>query len=137
MTQVYKLTTVTRRDLTAGSQSVQSTHAAVQFIFEHPELSEDWFKKPYLAQLSVKNEDELKSLIHKLQKNNIKHSIFREPDLGNQITAIAIEPSEKTRRIVSHLPLMLKEYNLLNKLNKHTYIEDSYIIKLNNMDGQK
>lgn len=115
MTQVYKLTTVTRRDLTAGSQSVQSSHAAIQFIFEHPEISSIWFKDPYLAQLSVENEDSLKNLIHKLQKANIKYSIFREPDLDNQITAIAIEPSEKTRKLVSSLPLMLKEYKLPRK----------------------
>lgn len=123
MTQIHKLTTVTRRDLTAGSQSVQSTHSVAQFIFEHPELSEKWFKNPYLVQLSVENEDELKSLIYKLQKLNIKHSIFLEPDIGNQITAIAIEPSEKSRKVTSHLPLMLKEYNFFNKLDKHTYKE--------------
>lgn len=120
---------MTRRDLTAGSQSVQSTHAAIQFIFEHPEISEFWFKDPYLAQLSVENEDALKHLIHKLQKANIKYSIFREPDLGNEITAIAIEPSDKTRKLISHLPLMLKEYNVVNKINKHSYKEkeDSYV----------
>lgn len=109
--------------MTAGYQSIQSTHASIQFIFEHPEISEVWFKNPYLAQLSAENEDELKSLICKLQKLNIKHSIFREPDLGNQITAIAVEPSDKARKITSHLPLMLKELKNSNKLDKHTYKE--------------
>lgn len=124
MTQIYKLSTVTRRDLTAGSQSVQSTHAAIQFVFEHPEIAQIWFKDPYLAQLSVENEEKLHELIYKLQKNHIKYSIFREPDLDNQITAIAIEPSDKTRRLLSNLPLMLKEYKNI-KLHKEK--EDSYV----------
>lgn len=110
MTQIKKLTTVTRRDLSPGYQSVQSTHAGILFIFEHPEISQIWHKDPYLAQLSAKNEDALKHLILKLEKNQIKYSVFREPDLNNEITAIAIEPSDKTRRLVSNLPLMLKEY---------------------------
>lgn len=105
-----KLTTVTRRNISPGAQSVQSSHALVQFIFEHPEISLNWFKDPYLVQLSVENEEQLQQLIYKLQKFNIKYSIFREPDLENQITSIAIEPSDKTRRLISHLPLMLKEY---------------------------
>lgn len=105
-----KLTTVTRRDLRPGQQSVQSSHAAIQFIFEHPETSQAWFKDPYLVQLSVENEEALIRLMYKLEKSQIKFSVFREPDLDNQITAIAIEPSEKTRRLISHLPLMLKEY---------------------------
>lgn len=115
MSQIYKLTTVTRRDLSPGTQSVQSTHALAQFIFEHPEISILWFKNPYLAQLSVENLDELNSLILKLKKSKIRYSIFREPDINNQITSIAIEPSDKTRRLVSSLPLMLKEYNNQNK----------------------
>jgi hypothetical protein len=72
----------------------------------------------------------LKRLIEKLEKHHIKYSIFREPDINNQITAIAIEPSEKTRRLVSSLPLMLKEYNLFNKIDKNNFKkeeEESYV----------
>ena len=129
MTQIYKLTTVTRRDLTLGYQAIQSTHAAIQFIFEHPEVAQLWFKDPYLAQLSVENEHDLKVLIAKLKKYNIKYSVFREPDIDNQITAIAIEPSDQTRKIVSNLPLMLKEYNLYAKIDKNSYKEkeESYV----------
>lgn len=83
----------------------------------------------------MENEDALKHLIHKLQKNNIKYSIFREPDLGNEITAIAIEPSDKARRMLSCCPLMLKEYRdidkIFNKVDKNSYQvkekEDNYV----------
>ena len=106
-----------------------SAHSIAQFIFEHPKISHLWFKNPYLIQLSVENEDELKHLIFKLQKLNIKFSIFREPDIDNQITAIAIEPSDKTKRLVSNLPLMLKEYNIFNKIDKNTFKkeEENYV----------
>ena len=129
MTQIYKLTTVTRRDLAPGYQAIQSSHALVQFVFEHSEISKNWFKDPYLAQLSVENEDSLNLIIYKLQQSNIKYSIFREPDIDNQITAIAIEPSDKTRRLLSNLPLMLKEYNSYTKIDKNSYKEkeESYV----------
>ena len=115
--------------MTASYQSVQSTHAAIQFVFEHPEVAQLWFKDPYLAQLSVENEHELEILIAKLKKYNIKYSIFREPDIDNQITAIAIEPSDQTRKMVSCLPLMLKEYNFYTNIDKNSYKEkeESYV----------
>ena len=72
----------------------------------------------------------MRHLIEKLEKSQIKYSVFREPDIDNQITAIAIEPSEKTRRLVSSLPLMLKEYNLFNKIDKNNFKkeeEESYV----------
>jgi hypothetical protein len=50
-------------------------------------------------------------LIDKFNENGLRVSIFREPDIDNQITAIAVEPSNITRKLTSNLPLMLKELN--------------------------
>jgi peptidyl-tRNA hydrolase len=111
-------------------QAVQSGHAAIQFQYDYPSIAKEWHdNSKYLIYLSVENEFELQKLIHKLQKSNIKYSIFRESDIDNQITAIAIEPSDKTRKLVSSLPLMLKEYNLFNKIDKNSYKEkeESYV----------
>ncbi len=129
MKQIYKLTIVTRRDLTPGSQSVQASHSLAQFIFDHPEISNLWFKDPYLAQLSVENLDELERLISILKKHHIKYSVFRESDIDNQITSIAIEPSDKTRRLVSNLPLMLKEYNNFTKIDKNSFNKENTLKK--------
>jgi peptidyl-tRNA hydrolase len=88
---------------------VQSIHAGIQFIFEHPEYAESWYKQSnYLGFLSVSNESELLELIEKARQLDIKISIFREPDIENQITAIALAPSPKTKKLCSNLPLALK-----------------------------
>lgn len=39
----------------------------------------------------------------------VKHTIFREPDLNNTITAVAFEPSELGKKITSSCPLLGKE----------------------------
>ena len=43
----------------------------------------------------------------KLNSENIKTSMFYEPDI-NQNTAFAVEPSERAARLLSSLPLALK-----------------------------
>lgn len=100
---------VTRRDLDPGYQAVQSIHAAIQFKFEHPEISQSWFEQSnYLGLLSVANENELLDLIKQAKDNNVAHSIFREPDIDNQITAIALAPGSITKKLCSRLPLALR-----------------------------
>lgn len=111
MTQVNnkKLYVVTRQDIDPGYQSVQACHSAIQFQHEFPEISKQWHEQSkYLACLSTRDENTLKELIQKAEKKNIKYSVFIEPDIDNQITSVAFEPSDATRRLTSSLPLMLK-----------------------------
>lgn len=89
---------------------MQSIHAAIQFGMEYPEVYKVWFQvSNYLGLLSVANEQELYQLIEKAKEHDIKVSIFREPDVDDQITAIALEPGIKTKKLCSNLPLALKE----------------------------
>lgn len=105
-----KLYLVTRRDIPAGYQAVQSCHAIRQFTAEHPDVDVEWFSKSnHLALLSVENEIELMRLLVSSKDHNLKFSAFREPDVGGAITAIAIQPHPKTTEICKHLPLALRE----------------------------
>lgn len=60
--------------------------------------------------LSVKNYDEFIKLVKKFIINDIRMSVFYEPDI-NEYTSVAIEPSEKSRKLTSNLSLMLKKEN--------------------------
>ena len=94
-------------------QGVQAGHALVEFALENPNIAKSWHTlSNYLAFLSASNEDELIKLIHKAELKGITHKVFREPDLDNQITAVAFEPTDLTRRLTSSLPLMGKEVTL-------------------------
>jgi len=84
-------------------------HALRQFTAEHPEVDQAWFESSnYLGLLSVCNEEELHKLIERAADLGIKHSIFREPDIGDQVTAIALEPSTTSKKLCSGLKLALR-----------------------------
>lgn len=108
-----KLYVVTRSDLSVGYQGVQSIHAGIQFVFEHPEFAKQWFDSSnYLGFLSVNDEHALSRLIEKAIELNIKFSVFREPDIDNQITAIALAPGAKSKKLCSNLKLALSNKDL-------------------------
>ena len=111
MTQIkQKLYIIVRSDLIIAQQIVQAAHAGIDFQHQHPEIAKQWNKESnYLIILSVENEEQLLLYLEKFKFYNIKTTTFREPDIGNKITAIAVEPSEKTRKLTSKLPLALKE----------------------------
>lgn len=84
-------------------------HAAIDFCFQHSEIAQSWHTQSnYIAALSVKNEEELLKLISKLESRGHCYTVFREPDLENEITAIAIEYREDLKKLTGGLPLLLK-----------------------------
>ena len=104
-----KLYVITRADLEPGYQAVQSMHALRQFTAEHPEIDKLWFEQSnYLGLLSVTDEKELADLVKQATFHDISFSIFREPDVDNQITAIALAPGPKSKKLCSRLPLALR-----------------------------
>lgn len=110
--------------MTPGYQAVQSLHALRLFSEEYPSIDKEWYQvSNYLGLLSVTDEHALNSLITKLLLNDIKVSIFREPDISNQVTAIAVEPCDLSRKLLSNIPNALKEFNNNKLINKHTYNE--------------
>lgn len=114
MMQIHsKLFVVTRRDISPGYQAVQAAHASIEFQHEHPQIAKEWnTNSKYLVFLTVENEEALQRLLEKIQIRDIKYSVFFEPDIGNQLTAVCLEPGQVSEKIVSNLPLALKEYSL-------------------------
>jgi hypothetical protein len=78
--------------------------------------------------LSIKNEQELINLISKLEKSKIKFSVFREPDINNQITSICIEPSEASRKATSSLPKMLRDLATENQIDKNNCLQKEEVL---------
>ena len=108
-----KLIVITRRDLHPGYQAVQAAHAAVDFQHQHPEIAKKWNSQSnYLIILSVKNEEQLSLLLKKAKFKELKHTVFREPDIGDEITAIALEPGDRAKKLTNRLPLALKEIQI-------------------------
>lgn len=100
---------ITRSDLNYGQQASQLCHAFRQFSHDHPEIDKEWFNNSnYICLLSVKDELALNELIEKASLHNIKFSVFREPDIVNQITAICLAPCKESKKITSNLRLALK-----------------------------
>ena len=66
---------------------VQGGHAVAAYLLEHPY---GW-KNQYLIYLYA----DLKKWVGKLNYFGLDYSIFKEPDLANQITAVAVESDGK------------------------------------------
>lgn len=104
-----KLFLVTRRDLSPGYQAVQSCHALRQFVHDHPDVDKAWFENSnYIALLSVADEESLREILDVAWYRQIRHSTFCEPDIGNEITAIALEPCAESIELCKDLPLALR-----------------------------
>ena len=112
MQRYEKLYIVTRRDLQPGLQAAQVAHAAFLFAYEHRALSQQWLKESnFLIILSMESEGALRALGREAELRNLPVSWFTEPDIDDQLTAIAIAPSPMTVELCSGLPLALREFN--------------------------
>lgn len=104
-----KLYIAVRADLPAGLQMAQSVHAAFQFAVAHPAATREWhFNSNYLVIVSVPNEAVLNDLAVKALALGIAASPVTEPDMDNQMTAIAFTPGDAARRLLSQFPLALR-----------------------------
>lgn len=99
-----------------------SIHAAIQFGMEYSEIHRDWFEKSnYLCWLSVDTEEDLISLAKKALILGIECSIYKEPDIDNQVAAIALAANKISKKLCNNLKLALKEIS--QKENKMTLIK--------------
>lgn len=65
---------------------VQGAHAVAQYCLDFP--NSEW-KNQTIVFVKVRDEERLTRLMWKLEKEGKAFSKFYEPDIGNQLTAIA------------------------------------------------
>lgn len=79
--KTLKLYGIVRKDLSRSQQAVQCSHAIAQYLLEHKNL--EWDNGTIVLLKADLQE------INFLKQNLKQYSEFYEPDIGNQLTAIA------------------------------------------------
>jgi hypothetical protein len=92
-----KLFLVVRSDLSPAQQAVQAAHALQEFNILHPEEARSWHRSSnHLAFLEVEDEPALQALLRRACERGVNVAEFREEDLGDSLTAVAVPPSGKS-----------------------------------------
>ena len=100
-----RLYIIGRADLPAGLRSAQAGHAAFSFALEHPKAMRKWGNE-YLILVEAPDKLRLHWFASKAKRLGIPVAEWREPDLNNELTAIALGPTPLTQQLCSGLPLM-------------------------------
>ncbi len=90
-----RLYAVTRKDLPVGLRTAQVGHALITWALEHGAPPDN------LVVLSVADERALQAVLARVEGRVVA---FREPDLGDELTALAVGPEHW--RALSSLPLL-------------------------------
>ncbi len=88
-----KLYVVVRDDLSPSQKAVQAGHAVAEWLLKS-KVSKDW-ANGILVYLKVNNSISLRNLMYRLYDKDVNFTIFREPDIDNEATAIACLGSNK------------------------------------------
>lgn len=87
-----KLFVLVRKDLSTSQQAVQGGHAVAEFLL-HGHFT-NW-SNGILIYLGVSGLFQLENWMLKLKALNVPFTIFREPDIENELTAIATDQGEE------------------------------------------
>jgi len=100
-----RIYTLTRTDISFGQQSIQSGHSLAQYLIDYNPHIENKWNNGSIINLALGTEKALRRWIRKFEKLGIEFSIFREPDMNNEITSIS---ALHTGDIFFGIPLLLK-----------------------------
>ena len=81
-----KLYVLVRGDLSIQQQAVQAGHAVAEYLLREPKPS---WSNGTLVYLGVRDQEHLRRWGIKLRDLEMPYVIFQEPDLNNEITALA------------------------------------------------
>ena len=83
-----RLYVLIRQDLESSYQAVQAGHAVAEWMLHCPTQAKEW-NNGTLIYVRVKNKESLLQWSDKLAIKGYEHTMFHEPDIGNQATALA------------------------------------------------
>lgn len=124
-----KLYVVTHANLSVGYQAAQIAHAVADFTQQHSVETQQWHNRSNsVIILEAHNVEELYGFIEKAENKGITYTYFREPDLGDEITAIAFAPGKETVKMLSNLPCLGRKLQNQSELknNEHKLRELSF-----------
>ena len=102
----HKLYIITRNDLSSFYQLPQVAHGVSVFASEHEKEYKDWLRdNHHIVVLAVENLASLQEFHQKVKTMEVKHTIFEEPDINNEITVVVLCPCRKAKRAVEGLKL--------------------------------
>ena len=88
---------IVRKDLSPSQRAVQAGHALAEFLLHGP--FSRW-NNGTLIYLGIKGLHQLENLKRRFKEENIQYTEFREPDLNNEVTAIATDiPNRYVERL--------------------------------------
>jgi peptidyl-tRNA hydrolase len=90
-----KISILARQDLSQSQRAVQACQALAELMVRQagdPSIVEWTEKQRTLILLAVANEDELYRWEDELRARGIPCEHFKEPDMGDQVTALAVHP---------------------------------------------
>lgn len=100
---MHRLYVLTRQDIGPVYAGVQAGHAVAEYLIQHPQTP---WRNSTLIYLVVENEEELNLWGERLSSEGIKFAEFKEPDIGDQKTAIATVLHEDQRTLFGNLKLL-------------------------------
>ena len=106
-----KMYVLVRKDLSSSYSAVQAGHALAQYLIDYPDnigYRDDEWCNGTLVYLAVDTEDSLVNWAATLNSHDIQYSEFVEPDIGDEITALAAldHPDGRLQELFKRLPLL-------------------------------
>lgn len=107
---------VTHSGLTAGYQVAQTAHAVANFARFDSDAFTNWHSNSqYLVALQTPCAEALEDLLARALAAELTVHPFREPDIEDQLTAIAFSPDPRNKRFLACLPLAGKDTGSISK----------------------
>lgn len=91
--------------LTAGERVAQAAHAVTEMAVEHPEAFRAWRDNGNTVVCVVMSAREMERLLASAAMAGDAVVAFCEPDRGGERTAVAVFPSQATRRLLRRATL--------------------------------